>query len=608
MPFPLRRSVLPASIRVAFLIAAVSCMLHTGCGDSSTSRGGPVVDPTFSSSPPASAEEGKTWSYTVAANDPSGGSVSYTLKTAPDGASLSGATVTWKPTHAQSRVDNSFVISAKTSEGGSADQSFTVTPNGIIQGTAIDHAVTGSGIKSYPEDLSRVPVTALIPDGNGGFNVAAGSGDNQGNFSIPNVPAGSFWLQLPQVARGNIYDNYIWTSSSDVDAGSLLNGRGDAVRSTRDVTVNTNVNLGVPPASGDTVRFASPDLFVFGGPGIVTQPLTTFFLQAGDLIDGSKGDRAFLAHYQYSSPVPLSSMNSIVEAKEYDSITETSGGSINLTGTMSPVGGSTIEPVISVTQFDALFAGLQLGSALVDRHFYLYDSGYDGSEGFAGGVSLLDALLSDSSDSDLGSLTYGTVTSNGVPYYTYQDYGRRQYVDGFGTWTFSIGSVNVSNVLPSPGSPITPVIGLVQSPLINGVDFYTAQDNLPATPTISWSSPTLGTATFYTVSLVDITGYPFSYETVYLYTDQQSVTVPPNTFQPGEEYVIEITATYDPVTTFSSAPFREGPSLAYSTTTSGAITIAYPNQTKKHALATAGKRNMLVTAGRRGRLQVQGIQ
>jgi hypothetical protein len=210
-------------------------------------------------------------------------------------------------------------------------------------------------------------------------------------------------------------------------------------------------------------------------------------------------------------------------------------------------------------------------------------------------MSLLNASSTSTADAtDFGTLTYGMLSKNGVPYYVYSDGGERTFSTTNGTLYFQFGIQDYSNVIPTSSSQISPVISLPQSPLINGLDFYSDQTLTTSTPTISWNPPATGTANYYLVSVVGITpgGGDQSYS---FYTTTKSVLFPPGLLQSGQTYVVSITAASDTAVTLASAPFRQGTTPAYGTIVSGAMTVSSSSSKAKHAQPNSAKQNVYVT-------------
>src|SRR5207302_615320 len=224
---------------------ALSFLIFTlpGCSGT-TSSTPPPPKPTFTSTAPTSATEGVTYSYQVTATSPDSSPITFSLATAPSGASLSGNTVSWTPTHAESRTSNAFTVTATTAAGGSGTQSWTVTPNGTIDITAVATYRTPSGSVNVPPQWPanvNYPA-ALVPQSDGSLQRLQGAANADGSFSIPNVPAGYYWLEI------NPNANY-WTTASDFDAGYDVIGRPPATTATQTTTTFTSSILGLNPST-----------------------------------------------------------------------------------------------------------------------------------------------------------------------------------------------------------------------------------------------------------------------------------------------------------------------------------------------------------------------
>src|ERR1700682_5090914 len=197
-----------ASVAILSLIAS---FLLTACSGNNTIAA--PAAPVFTSTPGTQALEGSPYSYQLAV---SGNAVTFSLSNAPIGATLSGNTISWTPTAQQSRVPNSFTVTAAASGGASATQSWTVTPAGTIRISWVNTLWNESGsstTKTFDLGPDSSFVAALVPQPDGPFMSLSGTSGAIGTFEIPNVPAGYYWLKL---APRDIY----WTSSSTFDVGS----------------------------------------------------------------------------------------------------------------------------------------------------------------------------------------------------------------------------------------------------------------------------------------------------------------------------------------------------------------------------------------------------
>ncbi len=609
MPYPasvfgpaVRNQVFRTIALLALIPAALFLSACGGSSSSSTTKTG--VAPIFTSTAPtALAREGVQYTYDITAKTTDSSTVTYTVASGPkeatisssststdaNGNTVSSATLTWTPTHAESRTTNTFSIKATTSNNGTASQSFSITPNGNIDGTAVDHAVTGTGLQNYTQDLSGSVVEALLPNGKGGYNTIKGSGDSSGNLTVPNLPTGSFWLHVQQPFFGQMHDNYIWTNASDVDAGALLPGRPDAVAGTG-VMISTNVDLTVTPTTGDSILWSSTDAQAWGTgyPATVTNPLVATFGQYGNLIDSSKGDRAFLVHYTPGS----TGLAYAVEAKEYDDVTQTNGSTTTLTGTMSAVGGSTTNPVIKITQFDAHYAGL-VNTSTVVRYFILEDVGYGGTEGGGTGVPMIYGYLNSvSADTDFGSIPYGIISKSGVPYYGFSDYGDRTVTSGGTTLHFPVGASITSNAVPTSSAAIVPILSEPKNVTIDGKDFLSDQTNVSLTPVVAWNPPATGVPTSYELTVYDMSAPLTSQH--HFFTNGNSVIFPTGILQAGGNYAFYLQAMLSQSTTFTAAPFRTGTSQAVTSIGSGLMSTVAASSAKRMASSTAQKQYRVI--------------
>jgi len=276
-----------------FLVLFLTLIL-VGCGGGSMNTLPPTI--TFTSTPATSAEEGVAYSYQLAATSSNSSAVTFSLSSGPSGTALSGNTVSWTPTHAESRTSNSFTVTATTSAGGSATQSWTVTPNGTINITAVTTYWTPSGsINVSPQWLANLPYpAALVPQSDGSLQRLQGAANADGSFSIPNVPAGFYWLQI------NPNANY-WTSTSDFDFGQ--DAIGSALSSAAQTTTTFNFSIsGVQPSAqaGDLLAFPSdvrgftlPDF-----PLLANNSTFTASIGVRSNLDWSKITTLYVSQYQ----------------------------------------------------------------------------------------------------------------------------------------------------------------------------------------------------------------------------------------------------------------------------------------------------------------------
>lgn len=89
-------------------------------------------------------------------------------------------------------------------DGGEPD-----APSKDVHGTALDTwHVSPTQTMPFPEDLSRYTLQAFVPDDSpSGFHIIDGTGAKDGTFTIPDVPAGAYYLftRVPDDAVAHFY-------------------------------------------------------------------------------------------------------------------------------------------------------------------------------------------------------------------------------------------------------------------------------------------------------------------------------------------------------------------------------------------------------------------
>lgn len=100
--------------------------------------------PRFLSVAPRLAREGSAYLYDLAASDPDGDEVVFSLLRAPEGAVLEGEVLKWTPSHAQAGHRQRFTLRAVDEHGAARLQHWSVIPNrgrsrGVLGGPRTRH-------------------------------------------------------------------------------------------------------------------------------------------------------------------------------------------------------------------------------------------------------------------------------------------------------------------------------------------------------------------------------------------------------------------------------------------------------------------------------------
>jgi hypothetical protein len=391
-----------------------------------------------------------------------------------------------------------------------------------------------------------------------------------GSFSTAGVPAGRYFLEVdtfPETPPA-VFSLY-QLSADEPDLTTVSAARPDVVFESNPTQMTLDVSnltpwVFNPPMGRDWILVAGSQANVYSrpenSPGAgatidhsVFDWNTTSTAAAIGLPDASKGDVEYV--YQRSS-VPIGSgatagvLHYASRFSRVSDLTMRDGvdAALNLVLADAPQSGS-LHVEMRGTQFGALAADVSPGATLqpgVGLEVVAIPHSLDYPDQQPGGAwsSLLYAQLPSAVDVDYGVVNYGR----------FLDAGWKEAL-----WTFVITSADTEGDSydafepfnsPEPG-PIVPRLSPPKKPLINGNDAFASQSGVGLQPRFSWSAPSLGNATSYTVR---IGGSPAVFARVY----GTSFQVPPGFLQPGIPYVATITAVSAPWDALDSAPFRTG--------------------------------------------------
>jgi hypothetical protein len=595
------RSPKPA-LAVAHLVLAVAL---AACGGSSSTQP-PPPSPLFTSNPTTSATEAVSYAYALTATDPAGGTVSFALTSAPTGATLSNNTLTWTPTHNQSRIANNFSVTATSSSGGSAIQSWTVTPAGTILISWTDTYWTASGPTPDPNQLS-IPgyPRAVVTQSDGSSLTLTGSMLSPGNFAIPAVPAGYFLLSLTPVI------NFV-TSSSAFDFGSDIVGhRLTALPAPVTTTIDiTGTNLDPTPGSGVFIAQTDSDILF---PLSTTTNGNTSASVGGIIntnIDFSAVGTIFLGQYLPSATGNLPGLALDLAATDSSPMIK-NGQTNDITQMLTSGPRTTLEVDIKGSQWAALAANVSQATAtpfdsaffvsaqpfVTDRFALPLNSGLGPDVALLAPFPTLPFIspLSNSCGDDSGNAS--SINPLGQPpILTDQDFGTVTYGDPFpAAWprfesycqrtttqvTFPNSSTPVTvqldfgAITAVSSAPVVPLMAAPLNPTVNGANFFTSATITTQSPTIAWSAPSGFTPTAYTVSVLNQLTTPdgtvFTGRTAQYSTTKNSITLLP--LATGKTYLFLITAKLDGHANVETSPNRSQLPVAFASTLSAPITI-----------------------------------
>jgi len=607
-----RRRLLPLAL------VCVTLVLLTACGGGS---GGTHANPVFTSTPVVTATQAVLYSYTLAATDPSGGTITFALTSGPTGASLSGSTLTWTPTAAQSRMMTPFTVTASAS-GGSATQTWTVNTAGTVTVSWInDYWGPGGPIPDAVSSSASLTVSAVVPQADGSVVVLPGSTISSGMITIDAVPAGNYWLVFGNSLVGAL-TNAIWTSSTTFDAGRWI--AGFVPNSVASTTTTFQVALsGLDSVPVSTAVYFDPAIpNALFGLFLDTANSTTLnaTLNITGPTDWTVTSQQFLAQYEPANFGPWSTLN--VGASAMTGLTFVNGATNQITVALGPPATSnSIDVNVKGTQWAALFnnaapapatpsaSGLSIEvepfvtgqgvftpssenlllagtppQAAQTIFFFPSPTGCDPGGFFPLPQSTQPAIVT---DQDLGQLTYGdpffptNPTTSWVHTETFCEQTQVPVPIPGSSTPALYTLVDSATVAPS-SSAIVPVVSQVQSPMIDGGSLFTSATLSSTTPMLNWTAPAVGSPFAYRVFayvLQTVNGTPLYASAGTFLTSQTSVTLPP--LSGGNTYVFAVTALVDGGANEQAQPFRSVIPVGTATVISAPFTIPAGASTPK---------------------------
>ncbi len=478
---------------------------------------------------------------------------------------------------------------------------------------AIDSYYGAQGKVDAPEDLSGKDnqIAALVPEADGSITTIVGIGMADGTCTIPQVPAGYYWLQQTTGYSRNLF----WTNSSTFDLGLNRIGRpfsGQPVNTTFELDLT---GLYPVPNDGATPTIASTNSLVLATPNLSsvsldsTNPSTTTFSgsEAGQVMppDPSKGDATYV--YQMT-PVPSAGLPgewgalALTTALTLPNFTVNANGNTAISGAMSQSNPAALNFNIDGPSWgtnvgaseEFPFSNLQF-SASVQPFLANSDSG--------NGIDLIDAFSLSSPPANIFQNVSATVDyDNPFPrswplvYQVWAD-----VAVGSGTFANNYSSYRTTTLPTS----FTPQIAPVRNPMINGANFQSppAIAN-PDTPvTLSWFPPAGPAPDMYEVAVYVLAGTSGIGATAQadtiladLVTPQTSVTIPAGLLGAGNAYYVTIGAQSAAGFTATS-PYRQGFPNAYTSLASGTFAVGPAS-----AVATSTGKVRMILSGPSGQI------
>ncbi len=464
-----------------------------------------------------------------------------------------------------------IAIASCAAFGADQDQSFNPPSTRTVSGTRIGHFKNGP----VPVDLSTTTIAALVPNGSGGYTVLAGTGTSSGTFSIANVPAGLYLLQIGA--------SYVWTSNTVLDADYFADYRSDIVRANSSTTTTFDLANLHSWQGTDFLELVCPNNLTFEGPFPATLGATTFtgnFPYFGNLSVAAEGDQYYIAQLitENLGGYFFTGLGRYFAPTKFD---QAQGSDTSFNGKFKTVARS-LKFVANINGADLTAQALAAnpGAVLVNTSTGL--SVYPGSFAHGQTTDTADLVIQQTTpflvtNGNLGQVSYGNpYPANWPKVAAYEWLASTSYLAPGATnssplLTFTYG---ISQKLPTASSPIKPLVSVVNNPLINGKKFFTNQTHVGLTPILKWSAPSIGPANNYAMEIYQLSNSGGNTVISYIaafYTQSKSVRVPAGLLSAGQAYIFLVRAWSIPGLSFAKTPFMNGPTDGAADVVSGVM-------------------------------------
>jgi hypothetical protein len=434
-----------------------------------------------------------------------------------------------------------------------------------VTGTFVYTYYGDSGTAStQPQNLQGYVVDAYVWNGSA-WVTYAGSGDTSGNFTIPNVPQGSFMLDVAGI--------YTYTSARTIDLGMELNGRPTGMYAQGSSVAGAITNLSAWQ-SYDSLQWYCPNAAGSAynpspAPAAGATSLTSSNVSSwgGALVDGTKGDVLYLTQLDYAPVGTTAASLTLTRFLSWSNLTMSNGATLAANGALTTVAANASTSVdLKASQFAALGTQVNGGSTGNGVAFVVATQPGAGAAGLFGYVTYLYELYAGSTDVTLGSAAYANPfnASWGTVDYAGESFAVKYTAGGATSPATKYGQV-FQTFLPPSGTPtVTPALSPVTSATIAGKPLTAVQSGVGLTPTVAWSAPSTGTPNAYHVAVYQLTasGSATSIaEQTVIVTTTTSFVMPPGLLTSGGLYFLNISAVDSPIDA-STKPFHASPTWA----------------------------------------------
>jgi hypothetical protein len=448
---------------------------------------------------------------------------------------------------------------SSTGTGGSSTSTSTSTSTGTggpasdVTGTIVDTYITETG--DVTQVNTAVTLVALAPAGSG-FTMIPGTVAADGSFTIPDVPAGTFYLGLQS---GGQISNFVVTDQRTLDLGRVYAGRPDTTPITTTPTSLVLNLTGMNPwqdtdaleifshgaGAGSDLLSAAMAFPTAGDTSLKALPVDALQFFVPGQIEAAKGDTTFFTQL-VSRTDGAFSYSSIGKSFKPAAFSLLDGQTTPVSGAFTDVPQQTVTLDWKRSLFAGLSAAVNPGAKLTSCDVYGFGepggatrvtNTYSPTILYGGDPAVDDVML---------KLSYGNPfpASWAAMGFVSARFSVSYLVPGTATTKNAHATVDVSGTITDlAGGAVKPILGPPSALQIGGKDANAVNTGVGLSPVLSWSVPAVGTSAIYQVSVrkVDPNISAGSGAGRFI-TQGTSITLPPGVLESGSSYFVRVTA------------------------------------------------------------------
>jgi len=437
-----------------------------------------------------------------------------------------------------------------------------------VTGTRVLHSRLDVGDVTQPLDPALWPLSAFALASDGSVRPLTVV-ETPGAFSIPDAPAGEYYLHLG--------GRYVVSDARQLDLDRYQLGRSNAALTTSPLPFTVTATGLDPLSSSARFQTVSSNLGALGtltGQATLTPGATaltnypmgyseSFPFDGGTrLADATQGDRFYIN--QVVSRATDLIRYSVIDrsftpgAFSMDPLATTP---TPLSGTFQPVRQQTVSFEWWRSRFEAYQPELHPASRLASQTVSLVPTpwGNDAWYGYSGYLAFLQASPADITDLT-PTVTFGNPYpfSWGIAAMVQHTYQVPTLLPGTTSGSLSASLMDTRPLSAFSAGPVAPRISPALELTVDGAAGQRNQALVSLTPRLAWRPPLLGTASAYDVLVYRLRAVGSTTSATLetdVFTAATAVTLPPGVLQPGQQYVFVVKALLTPGVDYGRRPY-----------------------------------------------------